>query len=262
MSSRPNSNAFFESATNYEQFMGRYAAPLAKKFVQSVPLTPGSRVLDIGCGPGALTAELVEAVGARNVSAIDPSPPFLAHCLRRFPGITAEVAAAEHIPFADHVFDAVLSQLVIHFIGDLPQAGREIVRVTKPGGWIAVCTWNVPRMQKISLLPRAAAAAGIEVPPLRVQAFNEDGSVGAFLESIGLTDVEESTLAVTSTYANFEELWGAYLVSIGPMGPWTLAQSDETKSAIKASLFQILDEPAGEITLSAEARVAHGRAPA
>ena len=259
MAAISNTNAFFDSVAAYERFMGRYARPLAKEFVQTIPLTSGQPVLDIGCGPGALTAELVAAVGAGAVTAIDPSPPFLEYCAGQYPGVTAKVAKAEDIPFADNRFDAVFSQLVIHFIGDLPQAGREIVRVTKPGGSVAVCTWNVERMQKINLLPRASHAAGVEVPPLRVLEFNEAGSVAGYLESIGLVDVEESTITVRSTYTDFEDLWNAYLAPVGPMGPWIVAQSDETKSIIKQAMSRILGDPTGEITLSGEARVARGR---
>lgn len=262
METTPESNTFFASATSYEQFMGRYARPLAKEFVKSIPLQRSDRVLDIGCGPGALTAELVAAVGADHVSAIDPSPPFLAYCASQYRGITAEVAQAENIPFADHVFDAVFSQLVIHFIGDLNQAGREIVRVAKPGSPVSMCTWNIAQMEKLNLLPRAAQAAGVEVQQLRVEGFGEDGSVATYLKAIGLMDVEKYTINVTSTYTDFDELWGTYLLSIGPMGPWTSAQSDDVKSVLRDAMFKILNEPAGAITLHAEARVARGKTPA
>lgn len=261
MAASPDSNTFFDSVTAYEQFMGSYSRPLAKEFAQSILPKKGDSVLEIGCGPGALTAELVAAVGAESVSVIDPSPPFLAYCAQRFPGIAAEVAKAEDVPFEDDAFDAVLSQLVIHFIGDLKQAGREIMRVTRPGGAVSVCTWNVERMQKINLLPRAAHAAGIEVPPIPVQEFQAEDSVRQYLESIGLEDVEKSVINVSSTYADFDELWNAYLLSVGPMGPWALSRPDEEKAAIRASLFSILGEPSSAITLTAEARTARGRVP-
>ncbi len=261
MSSAPLSNSFFESTLAYERFMGRYSRPLATEFVRTVPLSKGTQVLDLGCGPGALTRELVAAVGAENVSAIDPSPPFLVYCQQQFPGITARVAQAESIPFADHQFDAVLSQLVIQFIQDISAASREILRVIKPGGWFAACTWDRPRMEKISLLPRAANAIGLQMPETVALMFDEAGSVSNWLESVGLTDIAESTLNVSSTYTNFDELWETYLLAVGPMGPWTLAQSDENLQAIRESMFQLLEEPAGEITLNAEARVAVGRVP-
>lgn len=262
MASPPGSNAFFDSVAGYENFMGRYAHPLAQAFVEWVPAASGSSVLDVGCGPGALTRELVRIVGAESVTVIDPSPPFLEYTSATYPGVKAVVAQAEHIPFDDHAFDTVLAQLVIHFIGDLQQAGREFLRVTKPGGKVAVSTWNVERMEKINLLPRSAHAASIEVPPLRVLEFNEAGSVANFLKSVELVDVEESTITVSSTYADFEELWNSYMAPVGPMGPWIVAQPEETKSAIKQAMNRILGEPSGELSLSGEARVARGRAPA
>lgn len=256
------SNSYFSSANKYEQFMGRYARPLAKEFVETIPLASGDAVLEIGCGPGALTGELVNRLGADAVSAIDPSPPFLEYCAGQYPGIHAEIAPAEHIPFGDQVFDAVLSQLVVHFIGDLAQAGREIRRVTRPGGHVMVCGWNIGRMQKINLLPRAAHAAGIDTPAPSLHTFEDEGSLADYLESIGLVDVEGSTITVTSTYSNLDDLWDAYLAGIGPFGPWTLARTEEERSAMRAELFRILGKPAGVFTLSGEANVAYGHFPA
>ena len=261
MSSAPLSNSFFESTLAYDRFMGGYSRPLAVEFARTVPLQTGDQVLDIGCGPGPLTSELVGLVGAENVFAIDPSPPFLVYCQQQLPGITARVAQTGSIPFADHQFDAVLSQLVIQFIEDIPAAGREILRVTKPGGWVAACTCDRRSMEKISLLPRAANAAGFHVPDLVAQKFDEEGSVADWLETIGLTNVFESTIEVNSSYQNFDDLWETYLLAVGPMGPWTLAQSDETLQAIRDSMFYLLEEPTGEITLKAEARAAVGRVP-
>lgn len=261
MATTPESNAFFSSTASYDQFMGRYARPLAKEFVKTIPIERGDHVLDIGCGPGALTAELVAAVGADHVSVIDPSPPFLVYCASQYPGITAEIAQAEHIPFADSSFDAILSQLVIHFIRDHAQAGREIMRVLKPGGGVSVCTWNIPKMEMIGLLPRAAEAAGIQAETSRVEEFNEAGSVARFLESIGLQQVEESAITVASTYADFDELWGTYLLTIGPMGPWMSAQSSDVHKAIRNAMRNLLGDPSGSITLHGEARVGIGVSP-
>ncbi len=257
----PDSNAFFTSVSAYEHFMGRYARPLAEEFAKSVPLALGDSVLDIGCGPGALTSELVELVGAESVSAIDPSPAFLEYCANQYPGIVAKLARAESLPFEDHSFDAVLSQLVIHFVEDLQEAGSEIMRVIKPGGHVAVCTWNVNRMEKINLLPRAAHAAGIDVPDLRVETFNEEGEVADYLESIGLDDVEEFTISVSSLYSDIEELWSAYMAGVGPLGPWIVSQPEDVQASIRRELIHILNSPEGEFTLSAVAHAARGTSP-
>ncbi len=93
--------SFDVSAEAYGRFMGRYADPLAAPFATYAGVRPGDRALDVGCGPGALTARLVDVVGLGAVAAIDPSPSFVAATGRRFPGIDVRAGVAE--PRGRHV---------------------------------------------------------------------------------------------------------------------------------------------------------------
>ena len=77
--------SFDVSADAYMRFMGRYSEPLAVLFADLAEVGPGQRVLDVGCGPGALTAELVRRVGAGAVSAVEPSESFVAAVRERLP---------------------------------------------------------------------------------------------------------------------------------------------------------------------------------
>ena len=61
----------------YDRFMGRYSTPLAPRFADFASVGKAPRVLDVGCGPGALTGELVRRLGADAVSAVDPSAGFV-----------------------------------------------------------------------------------------------------------------------------------------------------------------------------------------
>src|SRR4051812_9629572 len=118
----------------YDRFMGRYSVPLAPKLADFASVAAGQRALDVGCGPGALTAELVSRLGAAAVSAVDPSEPFVAAARERHSGVSVQRAAAEELPFEDEAFDAALAQLVVHFMTD-PVAGlRELARVTRVDG--------------------------------------------------------------------------------------------------------------------------------
>src|SRR5690349_21811185 len=108
--------------------MGRYAEPLAKVFMAFAGVGAGDRVLDVGCGPGALTAHL-RSVGAQ-VAAIDPSPPFVDAVHNRFPDVDVRRGTAEELPYDTDIFDAALAQLVVHFMTD-PVAGiTQMARVT------------------------------------------------------------------------------------------------------------------------------------
>src|SRR5919201_6899863 len=114
--------SFDVTADAYGRFMGRWSEPLAGQFAAYLRLSPGQRVLDVGCGPGALTAVLVDAVGAGLVSAVDSSEPFVAAARDRLPGAEVRLGAAEALPWPAASFDRVAAQLAVHLMAD-PAAG-------------------------------------------------------------------------------------------------------------------------------------------
>src|SRR6187200_925104 len=107
--------SFLVPAEAYDRYVGRYSGPLATRLIEFAGVAPWMRALDVGCGPGALTAALAQRLGASSVSAADPSEPFVQACCARLPGVDVVLAAAESLPFADDSFDAALSQLVVNF---------------------------------------------------------------------------------------------------------------------------------------------------
>ena len=133
---------FVVAAESYDRFMGRYSVQLGPQLATFAGVIAGMRALDVGCGPGALTSVLVDRVGADQVSAVDPSPPFVEAVRARYPGVTVLQASAESLPFPDRAFDAAIAQLVVHFMAD-PVAGlAEMARVTRPGGVVAASVWD------------------------------------------------------------------------------------------------------------------------
>ena len=68
---------FAATADAYDRFMGRYSRLLSPRLADFAGVRDGQRALDVGCGPGALTAELVARLGATRVAAVDPSAPFV-----------------------------------------------------------------------------------------------------------------------------------------------------------------------------------------
>ena len=93
----------------YDRFMGRFSEPLARLFVEWAGVRPGQRALDVGCGPGALTARLVELLGSDGVAAVDPSESFVAAARARFPGLAISRGVAEELPHPDDTFDVALA---------------------------------------------------------------------------------------------------------------------------------------------------------
>src|SRR6187397_2379462 len=86
---------FDVAAERYDRFMGRYSAHLSSQMADLAGVTAGQRALDVGCGPGALTSELVARLGAEAVAAVDPSEPFVAAARARHPEVDVRQATAE-----------------------------------------------------------------------------------------------------------------------------------------------------------------------
>src|SRR5690349_4033714 len=133
--------AFDVAAESYDRFMGRYSAVLTPQMADFAGIEAGQRVVDVGCGPGALTAEMIDR-GA-HVSAVDPSPQFVGAVRERYPDVDVRQAAAEELPFEDASFDAALAQLVVHFMADPVRGIVEMARVTGDGGVVAASVWDL-----------------------------------------------------------------------------------------------------------------------
>jgi SAM-dependent methyltransferase len=99
----------------------------------------GDHVLDVACGTGALTLAVASIVGPTgSVVGLDANPQMLAVARRKDARAEWLEGAAEALPLPDYSFDAVVSQFGLMFFRDRPQAMREMMRVLKPGGRLAV----------------------------------------------------------------------------------------------------------------------------
>ena len=207
---------FAVSADSYDRFMGRYSRPLAAAFAGFAAVRGGA-VLDVGCGPGALSTELLQRGAA--VGAVDPSPSFVAAARERMPEVEVVEAAAEALPFADGAYDAALAQLVVHFMRD-PAAGvAEMARVTRAGGTIAACVWDHERGP---LAPFWRAVAATRGEPRAVmepaRAGQRAGELERLLRDAGLEQVVEAPIAVAVRFDAFEAWWEPFELGVGPAG--------------------------------------------
>jgi SAM-dependent methyltransferase len=250
--------SFAVAAEAYDQFMGKFSVPLAPLLADFAGIAPGARVLDVGCGPGALTAELVDRVGAAAVSAVDPSEPFVSAARQRNPEVTVRQASAEELPFADRTFDAALAQLVVHFMTD-PVAGlTEMARVTRDGGVVAACVWDHGGgAGPVSPFWAAVRAQGYEVDDESTWAGAREGHLAQLLDAAGLTEIEDTVLSVSVEHATFGDWWDPYTLGVGPAGAF-LAGLDETQ---RAELRQECERtlPHAPFVVTARAWAARGR---
>ncbi len=268
MEPTPGAATFQTSGDAYDLFMGRYARPLAEQFADAAGVTAAGvstakSALDVGCGPGALTGVLVGCLGAANVSALDPSEPFVAACRTRHPGVDVRQGRAEAIPFEDARFDVALAQLVLHFVTDPAAAAAEMRRVVRPGGTVGACVWDFAEgMEMLRTFWDAALAIDPDAPDeARTLRFGREAEIVELFAGAGLEAIVETTLEVGSSYQGFDELWSGFVSGIGPAGSWLLAQTEQTRAAVRAHLFDSLGSPSGRLSMQATARCAVARVP-
>jgi ubiquinone/menaquinone biosynthesis C-methylase UbiE len=252
---------FAVAAEGYDRLMGRYLPTLGPVFADAAGVTAGQRVLDVGCGPGGLTAVLVHRVGADHVAAIDPSPPFVAACRERHPGVAVRQGVAEHLPYGDDTYDASLASLVVGFMSD-PVAGvGQMRRVTRPGGRVALSFWSVEEMPLLSTFWRGVAAAlGPDAGGEADRTGRREGDLGRLLREVGATDIDESRLACTGSYADFEDWWSSFTGGAGPVGAFQQSLGPEQRERVRAACDALLDHPRSWFSLEAFAWCAVGTA--
>ena len=228
------SMSFQVAAASYDRFMGRYSESCSPP---SSLISPGSssgqRVLDVGCGPGALTGELVQRLGAGAVSAVDPSEGFVAAVRDRHAGVDVKQAAAEHLPFSDGEFDRVLAQLVVHFMKD-PVAGlTEMSRVAHRVAWSPPASGITPAAEGHSLRSSTQPVFRSRLRRRVRQGGNAPGPSEELAETAGVRQVEEATLSVALEHATFEEWWEPYTLGVGPAGAYVAGLDSERRAELE-----------------------------
>lgn len=219
----------------------------------------GQRVLDVGCGPGALTAELAARVGPAAVAAVDPSEPFVAATRARNPEVDVQQAAAERLPFPDQAFDATLAQLVVHFMSD-PAAGMaEMRRVTRVGGAVVACVWDHAGGQgPLSPLWEAAARLDPSVVGESRLVGSRQGDLAQLFTLAGLREVEETALSVTVEHPSFDEWWEPFTLGVGPAGAYVAGLESQRRAELREHCRAAL--PEAPFTITARAWTARGLA--
>ncbi|HET9416416.1 MAG TPA: methyltransferase domain-containing protein [Candidatus Limnocylindria bacterium] len=251
--------SFFVAADAYDRFMGRYSRLLSPQMADLAGITGGQRALDVGCGPGALTTELVKRLGADAVAAVDPSEPFVAAARERHPGVDVRHASAERLPFGDGTFDATLAQLVVHFMPD-PVAGlSEMRRVTRPGGVVAACVWDhAGGKGPLGTFWQAARDLDPGVHDEGDLPGAREGHLAQLFTDAGLSDVQSSAVVAELEHASFEEWWEPYTAGVGPAGAYVAALDAERQAALRDRCRALL--PDGPFTMTSVAWAARGSA--
>ncbi|MEO7437613.1 MAG: class I SAM-dependent methyltransferase [Candidatus Binatia bacterium] len=244
----------------HDRFMGRYSVKLAPLFADFVGITADMRVLDVGCGPGALTAELARRLGVECVAGAEPSPTFVEACRARLPAADIRSGPAERLSWGDAEFDAALSQLVLSFVADADEVAREMRRVVRAGGGVGACMWQGgPALQMGQVFWESAATVDPGVGrPEGAMSFRQPGEIADLWKRTGLRDVEEALLEVRASYENFDDFWDPIVTGAGPIGSYKASTDDGRRAAIREACRARLGAPQRPFELTGRACAARG----
>jgi ubiquinone/menaquinone biosynthesis C-methylase UbiE len=262
-----NSTFPTSSGDGYELQMGRHSRSLAPLFAAFAAPRAAGKVLDVGCGTGNLAVELARNSAITSIEAFDFSPAYIAYAKARGadPRINFQNADACAIPFADGTFDLTLSMLVLPFIPEPHRAVREMVRVTKPGGTVAACMWDLRGGLVFGRMFWDTAALldpkGVEARSKTMsRAITRQGGIAGEFKAAGLEDVQETALTITMGFISFEDFWApfegresAFAIYVAGLDA---AQKDKFKSSLRLAYLD--GSPDGPRSYFASAWAARG----
>jgi len=253
------------AAEVYERFfVPALFADWPVKVLATAGVRPGERVLDVACGTGVLARAALRATKGGGASVpgaitgIDANDDMLAVARAKEPSIVWTSARAEALPFDDASFDRVVSQFGLMFFEDRVRAIAEMMRVTRPGGRVAICVWaalaDTPGYAKVAEILRDLfddeVASSIEVP----YCLGDLGELRALLDRSGARDAEIATYVGQARFESIDA-W----VHTDVKG-WTLAEvlDDAGYERLKVAARERLAEfvaPDGSVVFDAPAHV-------
>ncbi len=245
--------------------MGRWSRLVGEAFLDWLDVPEDLRWLDIGCGNGAFTEEIIARCAPAAVMAIDPSDEQLAYARIRRGAKTAEfrVGDAQKLAFDAASFDVAVMALVISFLPDPARAATEMVRMVRPGGWVATYMWDIPGGGvPVDPVYKAIKSLGmISALPPNPEVSRREAMQDLWKQS-GLVTVETRVIRIPVVYSNFDDFWDSNTVPIGPQGKLIESMSSSEREQLRARLREYLPIASdGCIAYESFANAVKGRVP-
>jgi SAM-dependent methyltransferase len=254
---------FDTAAETYDRYVGRYGPQLSRAHVRLLALRRNDDVLEVGCGPGALTEALAREVGAEHVYAVEPSERFAEACRSRVPGADVRLGVAERLPDFGREFAAATSQLVLNFMTDADTGVRAMAKAVRPGGVVASVVWDYRAgMRMLRAFWDAALELDRNAPDEgRTMAHCTPAGLRALWLRVGLGDVHTGKLEVEASYEDFADFWEPFPTGVGAAGAYCATLDAEQREALRERCFHRLGSPEGPFTLQARAWSVRGIVP-
>ena len=253
----------------YETYMGRWSSLIAPVFAEWLGVASGSKWLDVGCGTGVLSSAIIAAAQPASVKGLDPSEGFVRFARQEVRDERASFSTgdAEDLPEESASYDAVVSGLVLNFVGDPSTAIAEFRRVARPGGTVAAYVWDyADKMELTRYFWDAAAAVDASGAGLDEGArfpICHPEPLRASFAGAGLDTVDVRSIDAFSVFPSFDDYWSPFLGQQGAAPAYLAGLSEDARARVRARLQDIIPvQPDGHIRLMLRAWAVKGRRPA
>lgn len=260
----PQDGTMFSDGEAYERSIGRWSRVVGQAFLDWIAVPSGQRWLDIGCGNGAFTEEIIARCAPSAVSGIDPSQEQIDHARRREAGKMADYRTgdAQAPPFADGAFDAAMMALVISFVPDPAGAVAQMARVVRPGGWVGAYMWDFTA-GGVPTHPLSLGAEQLGIPFAKAYAaeVSRIHVLNDLWRAAGLLEVETRVIRIRVRHESFDAFWNSN-GQVGPSGKAIASLQPETRARLREHLRATM--PAGRdgaVEYDAWANAVKGRRP-
>jgi SAM-dependent methyltransferase len=253
----------FTDGEAYERLMGRWSRLVGQKFLDWLDTPKNLGWLDVGCGNGAFTEEIIIRCAPTTVMAIDPSDEQLAYARTR-PGAKMarfQAGDAQKLSFGDATFDVAVMALVLSFLPDPAKGVAEMARVARPGGWVAAYMWDIPGGgSPTTAIYAAMETLGSALPVRPNPAASRLETMLDFWKMAGLAEIETLVLRIPVTYANFDDFWESNTLPIGPQGKVIAGMSAAARDQLRTRLREYVPTASdGRIVYESFANAVRGR---
>ncbi|MEP6493937.1 MAG: methyltransferase domain-containing protein [bacterium] len=249
----------------YEPYVGRWSRVVAREFLEWLAPANGERWLDVGCGTGALTEAILEIAAPARVDAVDASAAYVEFARDRIRDsrVVFDVADARTLPTPSASVDIVVSGLVLNFVPEPETALREMARVVRPGGHVAVYLWDYAgEMQLMRHFWDAAAELDARAAALdegRRFPICQLAPLETLFRNAGLQKVEGRAIDAPTRFRDFSDYWTPFLGGQGPAPTYAMSLTEDQRTTLRERLrARLSTAPDGSIDLIARAWAVRG----